>query len=279
MTGTLYLVGTPIGNMEDVSLRALRIMQQVPLIAAEDTRVTGRLLARHQIDTPLTSYHEHNKLAKLPRLLTHLQADDLALVSDAGMPGLSDPGYELVRAAAVADIPVVVIPGPSAVISALAVSGLPTDRYLYLGFLPRRQGALMELLQSISGDQHTLVAFEAPHRLVKTLRLIQAVLGERPTAIARELTKLHEQVLRGTPEELMAHLSDHPPKGEITLVIGGAQETELPPWDEDQVRAALQEMVTAGSSPTGAAKAIAHQSGWPRRKVYRLATGQDPTPK
>jgi 16S rRNA (cytidine1402-2'-O)-methyltransferase len=267
--GTLYLVGTPIGNLEDISLRALRVLREVPLIAAEDTRVTARLLARHKIETPLTSYHEHSRLSKLESLLAHLQSADLAVVSDAGMPGLSDPGYELIRAAIEQEVPVVPIPGPSALINALVVSGLPTDGFVYLGFLPRRAAARRRQLAEIRDETRTLVAFEAPHRLVDTLKDIQRTLGERPLAVARELTKLHEEVRRGKPAELLAHFAENPPRGEITLVIGG--KTEQEPWDDARVTAALAERVAAGDSPAAAAKKIARLSGRSRREIYHLA--------
>jgi 16S rRNA (cytidine1402-2'-O)-methyltransferase len=267
--GTLYLVGTPIGNLEDISLRALRVLREVPLIAAEDTRVTARLLARHKIETPLTSYHEHSRLSKLESLLAHLQSADLAVVSDAGMPGLSDPGYELIRAAIEQEVPVVPIPGPSALINALVVSGLPTDGFVYLGFLPRRAAARRRQLAEIRDETRTLVAFEAPHRLVDTLKDIQRTLGERPLAVARELTKLHEEVRRGKPAELLAHFAENPPRGEITLVIGG--KTEQEPWDDARVTAALAERVAAGDSPAAAAKKIAQLSGRLRREIYHLA--------
>lgn len=277
MTGTLYLVGTPIGNLEDITLRALSTLRQVPLIAAEDTRVTVRLLRRHNINTPLTSYHEHNKLEKLDTLLNHLTEDDLALVSDAGMPGLSDPGYELVQAAIERGISIVPIPGPSAVVSALVVSGLPTDGFLYLGFLPRRQSARRQLLDKIAQERRTLIAFESPHRLVGTLEEIQQVLGERPLAVARELTKRYEEIARGKPAELVRHFSDHPPKGEITLVIGGQVEPERPlAWDDAQVEAAVTASIASGESPAAAAKKIAQLSGRSRRQVYRLAIKKGP---
>ena len=267
--GTLYLVGTPIGNLEDISLRALRVLREAPLIAAEDTRISGRLLARYEIQTALTSYHEHNKLDKLEALLTHLEENDLALVSDAGMPGLSDPGYELVRAAIEHGIPVVPIPGPSAVISALIVSGLPTDGFIYLGFLPRRTAARRQLLQDISQERRTLVAFESPHRLVATLTEIGRTLGERPVVVARELTKLYEEVLRGKPAELLHHFAERAPRGEITLVIGGEQEREC--WDDEKVTAAIAERMANGERPAVAAKALAKLSGRSRREIYRLA--------
>jgi 16S rRNA (cytidine1402-2'-O)-methyltransferase len=268
LMGTLYLVGTPIGNLEDISLRALRILREIPLIAAEDTRVTSRILKRYKIETPLTSYHEHNKLDKLSELLTHLENKDLALVSDAGMPGLSDPGFELVQAAAELGIQVVPIPGPSAVISALVVSGLPTDRFIYLGFLPRRPTARRQILQEVAQQRETLVAYESPHRLLDALKDIERTMGERPLAVARELTKLHEEIVRGKPAELLQHFSERRPRGEITLVIGGS----VPPeWDDERVATALAHELASGASPSAAARVVAKRSGRPRRELYQQA--------
>lgn len=271
--GTLFLVGTPIGNLEDISLRALRVLRQVPLIAAEDTRVTGRLLARYNIETPLVSFHEYSDSSKLESLLAHLRSSDLALVSDAGMPGLSDPGYNIIRAAIGLGVPVIPVPGPSALVSALVVSGQPTDGFVYLGFLPRRATARRQLLTDVSSEKRTLVAFEAPHRLINALEDIARILGERPVAVARELTKLHEEVQRGTPAELLSHFAEHPPRGEITLVIGGMVGEEA--WDDSRVEAALAERLAAGYSPAAAAKAVARLSGRSRRELYQQIT-KDP---
>ncbi len=269
--GTLYLVGTPIGNLEDISLRALRTLREVPLVAAEDTRRTGRLLAHYEIRTPLTSYHEHSTQKKLGALLTHLESSDLALVSDAGMPGLSDPGFELIREAIARGYPIVPIPGPSAIVNALVISGLPTAGFVYLGFLPRHRATRRKLLESVARERRTLVAYESPRRLVKTLEDIQSALGERALAVARELTKLHEQVLRGTPAELLRHFRRHGVKGEITLVVGGATDQESRLWGENEVSTAVAERLAAGEGPAAAAKAIAELSGHPRRDVYQLA--------
>jgi 16S rRNA (cytidine1402-2'-O)-methyltransferase len=219
---TLYLVATPIGNLEDMSLRAIRILSQVRLIAAEDTRKTKRLLSAYNIKTPLVSYYEHSKLSKLSQLLRQLEEGDIALVSEAGMPGISDPGYELVTAAIEHGIPVVPIPGPSAVLAALAISGLPANQFLFLGFLPRRKGERRRLLQSIALETHTIVAFEAPHRLLKALADVLEVLGNRRIAICRELTKIHEEVFRGTISQALEHFTT--PRGEFTLVIEGRRE-------------------------------------------------------
>jgi len=215
----LYVIATPIGNLEDISLRALRLLQEVKLIAAEDTRTTRHLLNAHNIKTPLTSYHEHSKRAKLDYLLNFLEKEDLALVSEAGMPGLSDPGYELIIAALEHGISVVPIPGASAVIAALVVSGLPTDQFLYLGFLPRRRGQRQRLLSSIVDEPRTIVAFETPHRLKEALSDIEDILGNRRLSVCRELTKVHEEIFRGGVSQAREHFVE--PRGEFTLVIEG----------------------------------------------------------
>jgi len=215
----LYVIATPIGNLEDISLRALRLLQEVKLIAAEDTRTTRHLLNAHNIKTPLTSYHEHSKRAKLDYLLNFLEEEDLALVSEAGMPGLSDPGYELIVAAIERGISVVPIPGASAVITALVVSGLPTDQFLYLGFLPRRKGQRQRLLSSIVDEPRTIVAFETPHRLREALSDIEEILGNRRLSVCRELTKVHEEIFRGRVGQAREHFVE--PRGEFTLVIEG----------------------------------------------------------
>jgi 16S rRNA (cytidine1402-2'-O)-methyltransferase len=215
----LYVVATPIGNLEDISLRALRVLREVKLIAAEDTRKTRRLLNAYNIETPLTSYHEHSKRAKLDYLLGYLEKEDLALVSEAGMPGLSDPGYDLIVAAIERGISVVSVPGPSAVITALVVSGLPTDQFVYVGFLPRRKGQRQRLLSSISDEARTIVAFEAPHRVREALTDIEEILGDRRVSVCRELTKVHEEVFRGRVSQAREHFAE--PRGEFSLVIEG----------------------------------------------------------
>ncbi|MBI4216148.1 MAG: 16S rRNA (cytidine(1402)-2'-O)-methyltransferase [Chloroflexi bacterium] len=262
---TLYLVATPIGNLEDITLRALRVLREVPLIAAEDTRKARRLLTAHRIRTPLTSYHEHNKLQKLPHLLDKLEASDLALVSEAGMPGISDPGYELVRAAVARGIPVVPVPGPSALTSALAVSGLPTAPCLYLGFLPRRAGERRRLLASLAGESRTLLAFEAPHRLRPALGDILTALGDRELAVCRELTKLHEEVFRGTVSQAQAHFAA--PRGEFTLVIGGAK--EMPQGVTESAVASLRAARRQGLGAREAVAQAAAATGAPKRELYR----------
>lgn len=269
--GTLYLVATPIGNLEDISMRALRVLRAASLIAAEDTRQTAKLLRRYDIHTPTTSYFEHNKLAKLDVILQALAGGDVALVSDGGVPGLSDPGYELVRAAIEAGYHVSPIPGPSAVLAALAASGLPTDAFVYLGFLPRRAAERRARLAALAGERRTLVVFEAPHRLRAALADILRELGDRRVAVCRELTKLHEEIFRGPASEALARWAEEPPRGEITLVIEGAPES-AGVWDEARVKAALAKLIAAGESPRSAAKEVARLSGRPSREVYRLWT-------
>lgn len=216
---TLYLVATPIGNLEDITLRAIRTLREVSLIAAEDTRKTKRLLSAYEIETPLTSYHEHNKRAKLPRMLKAFDEGDVALVSEAGMPGINDPGYDLVQAALELELDVVPIPGPSAIPTALAVSGLTAEQFIHLGFLPRKTGARKRLLESVSDDSRTIVAFESPHRILSALEDINTVLGDRRLSVCREMTKLHEEFFRGTAKQAIEYFTR--PKGEFTLIIEG----------------------------------------------------------
>jgi len=261
-------VGTPIGNLEDITLRALRVLREVGLIAAEDTRRTRQLLARYGIHTPLISYHDHNKQARLPVLLAALREKDVALVSEAGMPGLSDPGYELIRAALEAGFVVVPVPGPSAVITALVVSGLPADSFVYLGFLPRRRSQRRRFLQSLAQERRTLVAFEAPHRLLESLEDILDILGDRELAVARELTKVHEEIWRGKVSGALERFRSSPPKGEFTLVIAGAEEER---WEEGRVREALRALLSQGLGVKEASRQVAKEAHWPAREVYTLA--------
>lgn len=267
---SLYIVPTPIGNLEDITLRALRILREVTLIAAEDTRTTKRLLDHFDITTPLTSYHEHNKLSKLDAILSALQTGDVALVSDAGTPGLSDPGYELIRAAIDRGISIIPLPGPSALLPALVSSGLPTDSFLYLGFLPRKTGLRRHAIQAFALLPYTLVFYEAPHRLLETLADLLDGLGPRPITVARELTKLHEEIWRGPVDAALAHFGQSEPRGELVLVVAGASPEPRETWKEEQVRTALAERLAAGEPRSTAAKAIAEEAGWPRRAVYDL---------
>ncbi|MBZ0281390.1 MAG: 16S rRNA (cytidine(1402)-2'-O)-methyltransferase [Anaerolineae bacterium] len=267
---TLYIVPTPIGNLEDITLRALRVLREVALIAAEDTRTTRILLQHYQITTPLTSYHEHNKLTKLDAIFATLEQSDVALVSDAGTPGISDPGYELIGAAITRGVRVEPLPGANAIIPAVVGSGLPTDGFVYLGFLPRKDRTLREYLGTVAAEMRTLVAYESPNRLTDTLSAALAVLGDRQACVARELSKKFETFQRGTLSELLAHFQTEAPRGEITLVIAGAEAPIPVVWDENQVRAALQARLTAGEPLSQAARAVAAESGWERRKVYNL---------
>ncbi len=267
---TLYIVPTPIGNLEDLTLRALRILKEVALIAAEDTRTTRVLLQHYDIHTPLTSYHEHNKLTKLEAIFTALETGDVALVSDAGTPGISDPGYELIQQAIEHGIRVEPLPGATAITTALVGSGLPTDGFVYLGFLPRKDRALRDFLSEVLDERRTLVAYESPNRLVDTLKVMHAVMGDRPVCVARELSKKFEEFQRGTVSEVLAHFTAQAPRGEMVLVIGGAPPAAPVVWDEAQIRAALQERLTAGESLSSAARALAAESGWERRVIYNL---------
>ncbi|MCC7352753.1 MAG: 16S rRNA (cytidine(1402)-2'-O)-methyltransferase [Anaerolineae bacterium] len=279
---TLYVVGTPIGNLEDITLRALRVLREVSLIAAEDTRSARVLLRRYDLHTPLTSYTDAYARGKRDKIETNLSAlsqGDVALISEAGMPGISDPGYELIRAALDAGHSVVPVPGPSALTAALAVSGLPADRFLYLGFLPRRAAERRDLLRLVASQSMTLVAFETPHRLRDALDDLAEILGvERPLAVARELTKLHEEIWRGIVGQAQAHFTATEPKGEFTLVIGGAPEARVATsGDEAEARKTLQILLEVGVAPSLAARAAARLTGWPRRVLYAWATSEEET--
>jgi 16S rRNA (cytidine1402-2'-O)-methyltransferase len=221
-TGTLYLVSTPIGNLEDITLRALRVLKEVELIAAEDTRRTRRLLRHYQISRPLISYHDHNKEARSPSLLEKLNSGkSLALVSDAGTPGISDPAFYLVRLAIQHGVPVVPVPGPSALISALIVSGLPPDRFAFEGFLPAKSGRRRRKLKTLAGEERTILFFESPYRLKRTLEDILEIMGDRRATVARELTKKFEEVTRGTVTQLLEHYGEKKPRGEVVIVLTG----------------------------------------------------------
>jgi len=222
--GTLYVVGTPIGNLEDITLRAIRVLREVDLIAAEDTRVSRTLLTAHQIVTPLVSFHEFSGPAKVSRLVDRLSTSDVALISDAGMPGLSDPGFPLIRAALDAGHAVIPIPGPSAILAGLVASGLPMHAFTFHGFLPRKSGERRRLFASMLDATHTHVVFESPHRLVAALRDAVEILGaDRPLAVGRELTKKFEEVVRGPASEVLARFERQGPRGEITLLVGPAE--------------------------------------------------------
>jgi 16S rRNA (cytidine1402-2'-O)-methyltransferase len=268
--GTLFLVATPIGNLEDITQRALHTLRAVELIAAEDTRHTRKLLEHYKIDTPLISYHEHNKLVRVERLLETLDRGEVALVSDAGTPGLSDPGYLLVQAALAAGHRVSPIPGPSAPIAALVASGLPTDAFIFLGYLPRKTAERRRLLKNLAGEGRTMLAFEAPHRLLSTLQDLETIFGpERSIAVCRELTKMYEEIIRCSVSEAREHFSDIKPRGEFTLVIAGKPAKTR--WGEADVRQALKKRLAEGLSPSEAARVVAAEAGWSKREVYRLS--------
>lgn len=270
---TLYLIATPIGNLEDISARALRLLRSVRRIAAEDTRQTRKLLAHYDIHTPLTSYYEHNKLGKIDVILAELETGDVAVVSDAGTPGLNDPGYELVQAALKAGHQVSPVPGACAPVAALVASGLPTDRFFYLGYLPRRSGERRQMLQESANQAATLVFLEAPHRLRAALDDLLAVLGDREIAVARELTKLHEEIFRGTLRQAQDHFSVQEPRGEITLVVAGAA-SAAERWSESELEAQMKSSLEQGEPPSQAAARLSGLSGWPRREIYRRLTGK-----
>lgn len=267
--GTLYLVATPIGNLEDITLRALQVLRSAALVAAEDTRQTQKLLQRYEISAATLSYHEHNKLSRVSEILNALEGGDVALVSDAGMPGLNDPGYELVQAALAAGYAVSPIPGASAPVSALVVSGLPTDAFLYLGYLPRRPAERRKRLAEVAALPYTLIFLEAPHRMVEALADLRAILGDRPIAAAREMTKIHEEIFRGTLSQAQQHFSENEPRGEFTLVVGGHAAQAEGPWSEEQLVQALRDGLEAGQPQSQLASALAAKSGWGRREVYR----------
>lgn len=262
---SLYVIATPIGNLEDISLRALRLLSQVGLIAAEDTRTTRQLLNAYGIKTPLTSYHQYNRRTKLAYLLQCLEEKDVALVSEAGVPGLSDPGYELIVAAIKCGISVVPVPGASAAITALVVSGLPANRFLYLGFLPRRSGARRRLLQSIADEPWTLVAFESPHRLLEALADALQILGDRNVAVCRELTKVHEEVFRGKLSQAITHFVQ--PRGEFTVVIEG--KIPLKPVINEQIEKELFRLYQQGTGAKRAVSLLSQASGISKKALYQ----------
>lgn len=268
---TLYIVGTPIGNLEDITFRAVRILQAVDAIAAEDTRHTGKLLHHFQITTPQVSYHEHNRITRTGELVERLQQGQaIALVSDAGMPGISDPGYELVKACVEAGLTVVPIPGCSAVVAALIASGLPSDRFVFEGFLPPKPKDRRAHLERLTSESRTLVFYEAPHRLRQTLQDLLILGSDRAIVLARELTKLHEEFWRGTIAEAIDQYRDREPMGEFTLVLAGAELNPLVLTD-DALKAELQALLNQGISRSEASRQLAQQTALPRRQIYQLA--------
>jgi 16S rRNA (cytidine1402-2'-O)-methyltransferase len=278
MPGTLYVVATPIGNLEDVTLRALRVLREVSIIAAEDTRRTARLLQHYSISTPTTSLHKHNEGLRAPVLLARLQTgESVALVSDAGTPVVSDPGTELVAAAHAAGIRVEPVPGPSAALAALSASGMAADQFVFLGFPPIKGNAREKWFQSIAEQELTVIIYEAPHRITQTLSDLLDVLGDRPIAVGRELTKAHEELV-------VRHISEHlevqsEPRGEFTLVVPAREPQDIghSTYSEESLREEFDELVGAGCSPRGAVRTLAKKYARPSREVYSVVhqTGID----
>ena len=269
--GTLYLVGTPIGNLEDITLRAIRILKEVDLIAAEDTRHTGKLLQHLSVSTPQISYNEHNHKLRVDELIRRLQQEDIALVTDAGMPSISDPGVELVQTAIAHNITVIPVPGGTAVISALAASGLPTDRFVFEGFLPQKASDRQKRLELFRSETRTVVLYEAPHRLVRTLNdLITVVGNEREIVLARELTKMHEEFWRGKIKDAIAmYTNERQPKGEYTLVVRGAAENSLI-TSEAELKREFQQLLSQGMTRSQASRQLSKFTSLSRREIYQL---------
>jgi len=280
-TGTLYLVSTPIGNLEDITLRALRVLKEADIIAAEDTRQTLKLLNHFGIKNTLVSYYEHNRAEKGDYLVGRLlEGKDVALVSDAGTPGISDPGEDLVRLAVSRGIPVTVIPGPSAVIAGVVLSGFPAGRFAFEGFLPVNRRARRERLSAISRDTRTLVFYEAPHKLLQTLKDLRDALGNRRAAIARELTKKFEEVWRTTLDEAVARYENEPPKGEFVIILEGAderglREDEIKCWEGISIQDHVRMYLDSGLDRKEAMKKVAEDRGISKREVYSSLLGKD----
>jgi 16S rRNA (cytidine1402-2'-O)-methyltransferase len=272
MSGKLYIVSTPIGNLEDITLRALRILKEVDFIACEDTRTTGKLLSRYAIAKPLVSYHEHNELEKSKELVSFLmEGKSIALVSDAGTPGVSDPGYRLVKLASENGVEVLSIPGPSSAVSALSVSGLPTSGFAFFGFPPRTKKHLTDFLLRIKSYPETLIFFESPKRVVKTLRVIADVLGDRGISLSREMTKLYEETIRGSVSEVLGEIEKRGEvKGEVTIVVEGAS-PESGEADTDAVDTMLQSYKMKGLSLKDAVKIVSGETGYSKSKTYKRA--------
>jgi 16S rRNA (cytidine1402-2'-O)-methyltransferase len=269
----LYLVATPIGNLEDITLRAIRVLKEVAVIACEDTRHSGRLLHHFGISKPTISYHEHNERERAAEFVGRLvRGESVALITDAGTPGISDPAYRLVVAAIEQGVTVVPIPGATALIAGLIASGLPTDAFLFVGFLPPKQQARRARLAELQGVRETLVMYEAPHRIRETLQDARDVLGDRRASLARELTKLHEEFLRGTLSEVIAHLSTHEPRGEMTLVIAGATEdSHNMSFTDEAVGAHVERLMREQTlSRSDALKQAARARGISKKEAYRL---------
>ena len=273
MAGVLYIVATPIGNLEDVTLRALRVLKEVDLIAAEDTRHTQKLLSHYDIRTPLTSYHEHNERTKARQLVERLlQGQNIALVTDAGVPAISDPGYRIIIEAISAGIQVTPIPGPSALTAVLSVSGLPTDRFVFEGFLPAKKKQRRDRLEALRGETRTLVCFEAPHRLLESLRDIHELLGDREVVVAREVSKVYEEFLRGLASEMIDKLAGREIRGELTLVIKGSAGES--PISEALLSAEIRKLKGEGMRVKEIAELLSERYGYSKKEIYRLALEQ-----
>ena len=272
MSGTLYLVGTPIGNLEDITMRAVRILQEVDLIAAEDTRHTGKLLHYFQIKTPQISCHEHNEQQKIPEILAKLQSgQSIALVTDAGMPGISDPGSVLVAACIAAGATVVPIPGVTALVTGLSAAGLDTSRFVFEGFLPVKGEARQAQLQALKAEVRTSIFYESPHRIAKTLADLGAVCGaDRQIVLARELTKLHEEFWRGSIGEAIELYQQREPKGEYTVILAGVVPSEII-WTDESITAELAQLLQQGVSRSTASKQLAELTGINKRHIYQLS--------
>jgi 16S rRNA (cytidine1402-2'-O)-methyltransferase len=267
-TGILYIVATPIGNLEDITLRAIRVLKEADVIAAEDTRHTQKLLSKYDIHTPLTSYHDHNKEEKAPVLVSRLlDGKSVALVSDAGTPGISDPGYFLINLCISQDVPIVPLPGATAAIAALSVSGMPTDRFVFEGFLPSKHTARVKRLEELIKEDRTLIFYEAPHRILQTLDDMRAALGDRKAVLTRELTKVHEQVIRGMLSEVKKQLEAGSMKGEFTIILQAAREEPMQPVDTLEYLKNL--MLHRGFSKKEAVAVAAEALGLPKKDVYK----------
>lgn len=286
-TGTLYLVGTPIGNLEDMTYRAVRLLQEADIIAAEDTRQTRKLLTHFQISTRLVSYHEHNKTNSGPELIRLMRDEGLviALVSDAGLPAISDPGYDLVCLAAEEGIPVIPVPGANAALSALIVSGLPTQQFTFIGFLPRERKSIVNELEKLKTKRETLIFYESPHRIIKTLTYMQEVWGERNICLAREITKKHEEITRGSIEECLLYVQENPPLGEYCLVVKAADEVTINQdgqasdgsqiwWGSLSLEEHVAHYVDQSMNKKEAIKQVATDRSLPKREVYNTLIKQ-----
>ncbi len=270
MAGVIYLVATPIGNLEDITLRALRTLREADLIACEDTRHTGRLLSHFEIEKPLVSYLDHNEAARAKELVERAEnGESIAVVSDAGAPGISDPGFRVAQAAIAAGVRVVAIPGPSAAVTALTASGLPTDRFRFEGFLPPRKAKRRSALEALRLETSTVVLYESPHRIVDVLRDIATIFVDRRLVVAREMTKLHEEFLRGSAEELVAELAARPAvKGEFVLLISGAESAQ--PVNETPLESRVSELIGDGVARMDAIKQAARERGMSKREAYQI---------